>query len=250
MKPYRMRIQPFGLGLVAWFFLGLPQAQAASFDCAKARSRVETLICQTENLSALDDELNKRYKQIAAQTDASALKLDQLAWMQERNQCKDAACLAESYKARLKFLSTWTDADPAPGDLSGLYGTRRPSSIYNPDTQKDEPVDMWDCMALKRQSDTEIRFKFMLFGANAHSCEMEGVARRKNGSTYEYRELMDLGDGKAECRLSLSVHKGYVELQDADENCRRNYCGMRAGISGVAFARGGLGARQCRDLKG
>lgn len=238
------------LGLGAGLLLGLSQAEAASFDCAKVRSRVETLICQTENLSALDDELNRNYKQLAAQTDASALRMDQLAWMQARNQCKDAACLAESYKARLKFLSTWKDADPAPGDLSGLYGTRHPSFIHNPDTQKDEPVDMWDCMALKRQSDTEIGFKFMLFGANAHSCEMEGVARRKNGSTFEYRELTELGDGKAECRLSLNIHKGYVELQDTDQNCRRNYCGMRAGISGAAFARGSLGARQCGDLKG
>jgi uncharacterized protein len=61
------------LGLGAGLLLGLSQAEAASFDCAKARSRVETLICQTENLSALDDELNRNYKQTAAQTDASAL---------------------------------------------------------------------------------------------------------------------------------------------------------------------------------
>lgn len=231
----------------AFLMAALPAAQAASFDCAKAKSRTELLICRTDSLSALDEELNRRYKQLAAQTDASALKTDQLGWMRERDQCKDAACLADAYNARLKFLSTWNDADAEPANVAGVYGTRRPSFIHDPDTQKDEPVDLWDCLTLKRKSGSELEFKFTLFGSNAHTCEMEGVARKAKGSTYEYRETMELVSGQPECRLSISFHQGYVELLDEGERCRQQFCGMRASIGGTAFPRARANVKQCKD---
>ena len=245
---YAVCLKTIAAGLGTFLMFGLSQAEAASFDCSRAKSRIENMICRTDNVSALDEELSRRYKQLAAQADASALKADQLAWMRARDQCKDAACLAESYQARLKFLSVWNDPDPEPGNVSGLYGTRRPSFIYNPDTQKEDPVEMWDCMALKRRSDSELQFRFVLFGANAHSCEMEGVARKKNPSTYEYREPMALGS-QAECRLSIRFAKGYVELLDEDMTCRQEHCGLRAGISGAAFARSHVGTRECKALQ-
>jgi uncharacterized protein len=44
-----------------WIFIGwlvCLTAQAASFDCAKAQSKVEHLICDNPEISKLDEELN------------------------------------------------------------------------------------------------------------------------------------------------------------------------------------------------
>ncbi len=41
---------------------GCMQAQAASFDCGKAKTRVEKLICANAELSKLDEQLSREYK--------------------------------------------------------------------------------------------------------------------------------------------------------------------------------------------
>ncbi|NML15548.1 lysozyme inhibitor LprI family protein [Azohydromonas caseinilytica] len=235
------------LMLVSVLLAGLPQAQAASFDCAKARTRVEKLICGDGTVSGLDDQLGRAFKQLAAEVDAAALRQDQLAWMAERNRCADASCLARSYRARLQRLASWRQDDPNPGQLSGLYGTRRPNGVFNPDTQQYEPLQTVDCLSLRRKSDSEIEFHLALVGGNIHTCEMSGVARKVDASTYEYREMLD-GPEKRECRLSIHVRQGFIELKDAGLVCRQDYCGARAGIDGVGFARGDANAGECRRL--
>lgn len=42
---------------------------ATSFDCEKARSEVEKLICGDEELSRLDDSLNKAYQKALKRSD-------------------------------------------------------------------------------------------------------------------------------------------------------------------------------------
>ena len=46
--------------------------EAASFDCAKANSKIEKLICNDNELSLLDEKLNLAYK--AALQDAGKLE--------------------------------------------------------------------------------------------------------------------------------------------------------------------------------
>ena len=69
--------------------LGLGAAnavQAASFDCAKAKSPSETLICQTPKLSSLDEQLARTYHADLAVSPAPVnLTLSQRAWMAERD---------------------------------------------------------------------------------------------------------------------------------------------------------------------
>ena len=68
--------------------------QAASFDCAKANTKVEGLICGDVELSKLDDKLNMAYK--AALQDkqrADSIKQAQKQWMKGRNGCRDVDCL-------------------------------------------------------------------------------------------------------------------------------------------------------------
>lgn len=56
-----------GIILGSLFLLGT--AQAASFDCAKAKSEVEKLICSNDELSKLDESLNEAYLQTLNRTD-------------------------------------------------------------------------------------------------------------------------------------------------------------------------------------
>ena len=76
----------------------------ASFDCVKAKSDVEKAICQDEELSKLDEELNKVYTSFYFLT--KEMKTDQREWLKQRNQCQDTACIKEVYTARVNNLNT------------------------------------------------------------------------------------------------------------------------------------------------
>lgn len=91
--------------VLGWLMLGL-NAHAASFDCAKAGTKVEKLICEDVELSKLDEELNAAYKAaLKDQTQGDSIKQAQKKWMKERNGCADAACVKRAYEVRLQRLS-------------------------------------------------------------------------------------------------------------------------------------------------
>lgn len=57
----------------------------ASFDCAKALSNVEKMICADPELSALDENFSKAFKEAMKNTeDKEDLKKEQFTWMKER----------------------------------------------------------------------------------------------------------------------------------------------------------------------
>jgi len=77
----------------------------ASFDCAKASSNVEKMICADPELSALDDNLSKAFKEAMKATDnKDQLKKEQFIWMKERNRCKAVKCIKEKYQKKLVFF--------------------------------------------------------------------------------------------------------------------------------------------------
>jgi len=85
-------------------------AQGASFDCGKAQSKVEHLICDNPEISKLDDELSSAYKTaLQDKAKADAIKRGQKQWMKERNGCTDAACVRRAYETRLSGLSSVPD---------------------------------------------------------------------------------------------------------------------------------------------
>jgi uncharacterized protein len=95
----------FALGLI-----GLaPHAFAASFDCNKATSPTEKLICSDAQTSALDSKLQQTYKTALNATDAygkKALAKEQRNWIQyTRGVCQDTACLRQVYTDRIAMLA-------------------------------------------------------------------------------------------------------------------------------------------------
>lgn len=85
----------------------LPSAvYAAGFDCEKASGFVEKTICSDEQLSKLDDALTQAFKKtMASAKNAHDVKKQQIVWLTTtRNNCQDATCLTQVYKARLVAL--------------------------------------------------------------------------------------------------------------------------------------------------
>ncbi|HEX6164144.1 MAG TPA: hypothetical protein VFZ31_12310, partial [Vicinamibacterales bacterium] len=99
-------------------------AAAQSFDCAKAQTRVEKLICADRSIAELDEYLGRYYA--AARTEiaraSSCLQADQAQWLKTtRDACADGACLKSAYLNRLAEL------DPLQPGATALKNIALPS---------------------------------------------------------------------------------------------------------------------------
>ncbi|MGC2049853.1 MAG: lysozyme inhibitor LprI family protein [Gallionella sp.] len=91
--------------LLGWAMM-TSSTQAASFDCAKAATKVEKLVCADAGLSKLDEELNADYKTaLQKYGQAKTTKVEQAQWIKDRNSCESNDCLKALYQARLQELN-------------------------------------------------------------------------------------------------------------------------------------------------
>lgn len=106
-----------GRFVAALGLLGLSAAPAPSFDCARASSPVDRLICSEATLAELDRALAQQYETLhhsLTPDGFNILRKGQIAWLTSRSGCvsKDksrdqaVACLSESYTGRTNELST------------------------------------------------------------------------------------------------------------------------------------------------
>ncbi len=81
-------------------------AAAPSFDCMKATTDVERLICATPSVAALDVKLSGAYRRLLGLgEDRAALKREQVSWLKvKRNVCESAECLRSEYQSRVDDL--------------------------------------------------------------------------------------------------------------------------------------------------
>ena len=112
------------LGFALLFCASLGSASAASFDCSKAASLVETSVCSNPQLSALDDELDAAYRTTAARSaDKAAFKAAQVMWLTTvRNKCSTERCLSAVYRARVLFLNSVPSSVPSLVPSSAVGG--------------------------------------------------------------------------------------------------------------------------------
>lgn len=88
--------------LCAWAF----NTSAASFDCKKATSNTEKMICADIELSASDEYLAVFYKRaMAIAPDQNRLKQEQRAWLREVALCKEPVCARKLYYSRINALA-------------------------------------------------------------------------------------------------------------------------------------------------
>lgn len=123
--------------LLACLSLVGPPAQAASFDCGKARSAMETAICGDPALSALDERLADGYRRArdvpAARAAVTQSQRDWLRALALEGCGGDAACYRAAFSARLAVLDAVAPAGDAAARWTGVYRRQR-DGHPDPDT--------------------------------------------------------------------------------------------------------------------
>lgn len=128
-------------GLLALLFVGFVRSAfaAPSFDCAKAASRVEKLICSSEALSQLDSDLAEAYRTALRDVTWSSanrrIRADQKNWLSRRNQCASAKCLRRLYHTRIGALYSELDDSEDSGtepiaDVGSMMAQCRDRAAY------------------------------------------------------------------------------------------------------------------------
>ncbi len=92
---------------------------AASYDCAKAGTKVEKMICADAELSKLDDNLSAAYsKALKESSDPSTLKQQQRGWMKERNKCVNSECVKTKCQDRIASLAKTVPDEKTASEVS------------------------------------------------------------------------------------------------------------------------------------
>ena len=106
------------------FLLAAQPGFAQSFDCAKAQTRVEKMVCADQGIADLDEYLGRYYSAArqAMPGAASCLQADQSQWLKAtRDACADASCLKSAYLERLAEL------DPLQPGVTALKNIALPT---------------------------------------------------------------------------------------------------------------------------
>ena len=109
-----MRKQIAALALIPAAFCLAAPAQAASFDCGRARAADEVTICHTPALSSLDSEMGGlwyAYSRVPMYMGGSGARRDEAqAFLTRRRACgRNATCLTTAYRARIAELHRGLD---------------------------------------------------------------------------------------------------------------------------------------------
>jgi uncharacterized protein len=117
--------------VTALLLLGLPNTTSAqSFNCQKAGTPVEQMICADAALSELDEHLGRYYAAGRAELAeaASCLQTDQAQWLKStRDVCRSAACLKTAYLNRLGELDS---LQPGVTAIKNIELPRVPSLVW------------------------------------------------------------------------------------------------------------------------
>ena len=115
-------------------------AATPSFDCTKAHSVAEQLVCQDAGLAALDNELAALYPKAMSQLSAEQQKTEkamQRGWIKGRNECwkesDSRQCVEESDQLRITELQIKGGQlrVPSPVDYQCDGGIRLSTYFYN-----------------------------------------------------------------------------------------------------------------------
>ena len=99
----------FRLTLILFILILIsPISNSASFDCHKASSKIEKLICSDSKLGVLDKTLGEVYKSLKSENNEeqnTSLKAKQRTWIKERNsQCTSLGDCKKIYLSRISKL--------------------------------------------------------------------------------------------------------------------------------------------------
>lgn len=166
-------------------------AQAASFDCAKASTKIEKMICDDKELSKLDEELSAEYKAATkGAKQATSVKQAQRKWIKWRNGCADASCVKSAYEAQLQAIRIITassnESDSSQDD--NCYACPRAAEAYLIQKQtailaalSKEDAGLFDAVEEGNKTAAE---KWLTKGANANA-EKEAMPEYMGGGHFD-----------------------------------------------------------------
>lgn len=197
-----MKMNPLwvGVAVVASSF-----AHAASFDCVKARSPMEKLICSDGKLSAMDERLNAAFKDAIARSNAKPLLVAwQRDWLKsyELTQCKDASCLSTEFGKRIDLLNNVASSSDSAAKWNGSYDRH-----YKGKPDKDSASLLLIGMSGNK---IYVTGNALWLGPNAangqvHTGEMNGVGELKSG-----KAVFNL-DG---CSATMTIKDSGLQVED------------------------------------
>ncbi|NVO58562.1 hypothetical protein HW561_22535 [Rhodobacteraceae bacterium B1Z28] len=177
-------------------------ASAQSFDCANEKTQVETMICNSSLLSALDEEMARMFTSAHDAGNANIIVAEQRSWLQTRALCDgDTSCLEKSYLHRTAELAAET-VPLRPGSYIGPFGE----------------------LILDVTGSEAIGFHIKFSGGNVnYTCGTDPAELRQAGSS-----LSVFADGKPLLNLTR-VGRGLL-LPDTgtNRNLKAAWCGSRA----------------------
>jgi uncharacterized protein len=140
-------------------------AQGPSYDCNKVEAgSIEEMICNDEELSALDVQLSGVYAEVsikAANEQPPVLKAEQRGWIKGRNDCWKSddprSCVHDEYQRRIAELQARYRLVPSNGPFTFVCGSPGPEVIgtffqTNPPTLIAELGDSVSLMYLQRSA--------------------------------------------------------------------------------------------------
>jgi len=99
-------------------------ASAASFNCDKASTFAEEVVCSDSRLTVMDEELAHLYKAaLASSANKAAVSAKQKAWLATRDRCKDSNCIMQAYADRIAALKGGA-AGGVTGGVTGTYAMK------------------------------------------------------------------------------------------------------------------------------
>jgi hypothetical protein len=95
----------------------------ASFDCQKASTAVESIICEQDELSELDERMGWTYAEARRKSsNRKRLAVEQNKWLVERNACgRGVVCLRTMYELRIAALLEGRGAERHRNDVKGEF---------------------------------------------------------------------------------------------------------------------------------
>lgn len=231
-------------------------ANSASFDCKKATTWVEKTICESTELSKLDEAMAKKYKNdlINESNDKDSkdwVIYEQRTWLKfQRNTCKDTSCLIREYEEYIEekshdALSKSDSNKPNRSDLPsknafGKFSESTQISMYNPDTERwDDAEEAENSISIHKVANKPYLaiIEGVLIFTNAHTCEIE--VSKATWSQNHWVISDEQQNEATELHLYPASHKGKTQLvlTDPDNQFRERHCGMRGYFDGIVLER-------------
>lgn len=168
---------------VMWIVLGglilHGAAQAASFDCSKAQSKVEKLICADAELSKLDEEMTASYADaLKGSATAADVRNAQKQWLKIRDTCQDSQCLKNTYRQQVTSLRSPVLAPfqffqdetlpeqrktPVCNDFRNYLNHPRTNALFSPDGKLIRETDLFKSVSWETLSKETYRAAFIAY---------------------------------------------------------------------------------------